>query len=263
MTFRPVVPLGGIAGWQFLQRTQTQQREALSASPLLQRETQHFMKEIGNVTSAQELVADRTLLKVALGAFGLESDLNNRFFVQKILEDGTSAQDALANRLADKRYRAFSDAFGFGPNDFPKTSLPTFMEDVVDKYQTQAFETAIGESDETMRIALYAQHELAEIATGDGSETTKWLNIIGLPPLRTMFETALGLPRSFASVDLDKQVEVFRDRFSSATGLSDLSELSDPGAMEKTTHLYLARAQIASFASQQSPAAIALSLLQS
>ncbi|MEX0349337.1 MAG: DUF1217 domain-containing protein [Paracoccaceae bacterium] len=262
MTFRPVVPFGGITGWQFLQRTQTHQQEALAASPQIKRETQHFLKEIANVSSARELVADRTLLKVALGAFGLESDLNNRFFVQKILEDGTSAQDALANRLADKRYRAFSDAFGFGPSAFPKTALTTFMEDVVNKYQTQAFETAIGESDETMRIALYAQHELAEIAAGGGSETTMWLNIIGLPPLRTMFETALGLPRSFASVDLDKQVEVFRDRFTSATGLSDLAELSDPEAMEKTTHLYLARAQIASFAGQQSSAAIALSLLQ-
>ena len=94
MSFRPVVPLGGIAGWQFLQRTQTQQREALAASPLIKRETQHFLKEIGSITSAQDLVADRTLLKVALGAFGLESDLNNRFFVQKILEDGTAAQDA-------------------------------------------------------------------------------------------------------------------------------------------------------------------------
>ncbi|MCL6284670.1 DUF1217 domain-containing protein [Ruegeria sp. 2012CJ41-6] len=263
MSFRPVVPVGGIVGWQFLQRTQEHQREALSASPLMKREAEHFLKEIGNVTSAEELVADRTLLKVALGAFGLESDLNNRFFVQKILEDGTSAQDALANRLADKRYRAFSDAFGFGPGAIQKTSLVTSMEDVVEKYQSQAFETAIGESDESMRISLYAQHELVDIATGEGTDTTKWLNIIGLPPLRTMFETALGLPRSFASVDLDKQVEVFRDRFSSATGLSDLSALSDPNAMEKTTHLYLARAQIASFASQQSSAAIALSLLQS
>ena len=50
---------------------------------------------------------------VALGAFGLQDDLPNRFFIQKVLEGGTLSTDSLANKLSDPRYAALAKAFGF------------------------------------------------------------------------------------------------------------------------------------------------------
>ena len=40
---------------------------------------------------------------MALGAFGLQDDINNRYFIRKILEEGTTNEDALANRFSDTR----------------------------------------------------------------------------------------------------------------------------------------------------------------
>ena len=94
MTFQPVVPAGGVAGWRFLQRTYDTQLQTFSASPVNDREIKYFLDNISNVKSAEELVSDRRLLQVALGAFGLEDDINNRYFVQKILSDGTRSDDA-------------------------------------------------------------------------------------------------------------------------------------------------------------------------
>ena len=39
--------------------------------------------------SAADLVADRRLLKVALGAFGLEGEIDKKAFIRKVLEEGT------------------------------------------------------------------------------------------------------------------------------------------------------------------------------
>lgn len=261
MTFQPVIPTGGLVGWRFLQRTYDTQFQSYSDSAVNRRETEYFLQNISKIRSAEDLVSDRRLLQVALGAFGLEQDLDNRFFIQKVLSDGTRADDALANRLADNRYRDLADAFGFGPGDVPKTNLTDRMRTIANDSLMTRFEVSVGEQDETMRIALYAQHALPELAERTGSTDRKWFDLMGLPPLRKMMETALGLPPAFAQIDIDKQLEVFRDKLQRVTGSSDLSQFSEPQAVEKLTDTYLARSQIAQLQSTISPAQTALILL--
>jgi len=99
MSFQPIIPLAGVAGWQYIQRTQETQQEAYSQSPIQKREIEYFRENISKATTAEELVSDRTLLKVALGAFGLDDDLNKQAYVRKVLEEGTDADDAFANRM--------------------------------------------------------------------------------------------------------------------------------------------------------------------
>ena len=109
--FQPVLPLSGLPGWVLLNRTLESQTEAFNASPQIVRDTDYFVENIGNVRTAAELVSDRRLLPVALGAFGLDDDINNRALLQKVMEDGTAAPASLANRLADERYAQLSVAF--------------------------------------------------------------------------------------------------------------------------------------------------------
>ncbi|MEX0327480.1 MAG: DUF1217 domain-containing protein [Ruegeria sp.] len=261
MTFQPVVPTGGIAGWRFLQRTYDAQLQSFAGSDVNARDRAYFLDNIGDVRTAEDLVSDRRLLQVALGAFGLEDDLNNTYFIQKVLSDGTRADDALANRLADGRYREFSDAFGLGAGATRKTGLITNMEQIADDSLTARFEVAVGQSDDAMRIALYAQHALPEIASLDGSGDRKWFELMGNPPLRRMMETALGLPSSFAQLDLDRQLGQFKERLARVTGSDDLAQFKDSEAVSKLTDTYLARNQIAQFQASFSPAQTALILL--
>ena len=152
--YLPVVPLEGLAGWRFLQRTYDRQLEAFGASAPVERDATYFREKIAGVTSAAELVADRRLLSVALGAFGLQEDIANKYFIQKVLEEGTTNPDAFANRLSDKRYRELSAAFGFGPGEFRFNTLATFPNRIVEDFERNAFEVRVGEQSETMRIAL-------------------------------------------------------------------------------------------------------------
>lgn len=262
MTFQPVVPLPGIAGWTFLQRTYDNQFDAFTKAPSLTRDADYFRENIASITTASELVSDRRLLSVALDAFGLSEDINNRAFLQRILEDGTSARDALANRLADERYKKFSDAFGFGPNQSVQTATIGFEERIVDLYKVQQFEVAVGQQDETMRIALFAQRELADLAQSGQSKDAQWFSIMGVPPLRTLMETALGLPTSFAQLDIDKQRGVFQEKARLQLGSDEISDIVRPEALKQLTNAYLARAQINSVNQALSSASVALTLLQ-
>lgn len=263
MTFQPVIPIGGLAGWSFLTRTRETQQEAFNTGATLQRNAEYFRENIGSVTSADELVSDRRLLEVALGAFGLGEDINNKFFIQKVLQDGTIETDALANRLADKRYESFSEAFGFGDFSIPNTALSGFAERIVSKYQEQEFETAVGEQNNDMRLALALDRSLDDILDSDTTNDGRWFQIMGQPPVRQVFETALGLPSSFGALDLNQQLSGFRDKLSKRLGDSEITQFSDPAKREELIRLFLAQSEIASTGTGLTSASAALTLLQS
>ncbi len=261
--FQPVVPTGGYAGWTFLNRTLEKQETAFSRSPEIARDIAYFEENIGSINTAGELVNDRRLLKVALGAFGLGDDINSRAFIRKILEEGTLAPDALANRLADKRYHAFSRAFGFGDLAVPANKVSDFAGRITALYRERRFEAAIGEQDENMRLALNLRRDLARIAEKGTSPDTKWYEIMGQPPLRKVFETAFGLPSSFATINIDKQLETFRERAEKAFGSSEIGQFTDPEKREELIRLFLLRADIQAGATGSTGGQTALTLLQS
>lgn len=261
MTFQPVAPSGGLVGWRFMERTYQSQLETFSQSPQLKRDAESFEKKIASIGSARELVSNRPLLRVALSAFGLQDDINNTFFIQKVLEDGSTSRDALSRKLSDDRYRNFSAAFGFGPGEIGQTQNPGAMQRVVEAYYEQSFEVSVGETNEDLRIALYAKRELSDLATKDTTEDAKWFSLMSLPALRSMFETSLGLPKAFGQLDIDKQLEIFKEKTKAVTGDDSVSQFSDPERIDEMTQRFLVRSQVSQSGAGYSPAATALALL--
>lgn len=261
MSFAPIIPSGGLVGWRFLERTYAAQTQTFNKGAALTRDTAYFEANIGAVSSAEDLVSDRRLLRVALGAFGLGDDINSTAFVKKVLSDGTINADALANRLTDTRYKEFSKAFGFGDFATPRTKLSTIGTEITTKYRQKQFEIAVGEQDDSMRLALNAKAELSALATSSGSNDTKWYTVMGNTPLRAVMEVALGLPDGFAQIDIDTQLSEFKSRAKTQLGITSLADLADPEKLNKLVDRYLLREQVNAGTSSYSAASIALTLL--
>ena len=111
MSFQPIIPLSGLTGWQFLQRTLPAQQEAFSNSVVVKRATETFREQIGQIRTAEQLVENRQLREVALGAFGLDDDIDAKAFIRQILDSPSSDPSALANRLTDNRYKAMAKTY--------------------------------------------------------------------------------------------------------------------------------------------------------
>jgi hypothetical protein len=243
MSFVPMVPLGGYAGWSFLKRTLDSQQAAFAGGAQQKRDEAYFRENIGKVRTSDALLSDRRLLRVALGAFGLDADIGAKAFLRKVLDDGTLDPAALANRLADKRYLEFSKAFGFGDFDTPNTVLSDFADRIMERYRNRTFEAAVGAQRPEMRLALFAQGELATLAARPSSERTKWLTVMGTPQLRTVFEQAFGLPRSFGALGLDQQLTAFQEKAERYLGSSTISQFSDPDRIDTLIRLSLVRGE--------------------
>ncbi|MCW1954570.1 MAG: DUF1217 domain-containing protein [Roseobacter sp.] len=260
MSFQPIVATSGLAGWRLLQNTIDRQTEAYNSAPNLQKAGEYFAENIGNVKSADDLVSDRRLLEVALGAFGLSDDINNKYFIHKVLSEGTTAQGALATKLSDSRYTALANAFGFDTT--AQTVMPGFAEKIVAQYERCSFEIAVGEQNETFRFGLNLERELPEIAAKSSSNDAKWYSVMGNAALREVFEVAFGLPSEFGQIDIDQQLEVFKDTAQRRFGTDNLSDLAQPETLDRLTQLYFLQEQINQNQSLNS-GTIALTLLQS
>jgi hypothetical protein len=244
MTFRPVLPLSGLTGWNLLNRTIDAQKSAQANSPVLSREITYFRDNISKVSTAEDLVSDRTLLKVALGAFGLQDDLPNRFFIRKVLEEGVFRPDSLANKLSDPRYAALSKSFGFGDLGVPNTRLSTFPDQILNAYKDQSFEVAVGEINPDMRLALGLKRELENVLGSASSPNAHWFGVMGSPPLRAVFETALNLPASFAALDIDQQLSAFRDKADLVFGVSEVRQFAGDDMLQQLRDRFLLLADI-------------------
>lgn len=262
MSFQPVIPFGGMAGWAFLQRTRANQQDAFQKSPVIQRDTEYFAENIGKITSAQELVDDYRLLKVALGAFGLDEDIGSKFFIKKVLEEGSVDPDSLANKMTDKRYLELSKALGFGDFSVANTQLSDFPEKILDAYANRQFEIAVGEQDDDLRLSMSLERDLGPILEKNTTADGRWFSVMGNPPLRKVFETALGLPSSIGALDLDLQLSSFRTRAKAVFGNGEIIQFSDPEKRAELTRTFLVRAQLDNVSGGLSSASIALTLLQ-
>lgn len=244
MSFQPVLPFAGYAGWKFLGRTFEAQKASFSGSGQMVRDADYFRANIGKATTAEALVADHRLLKVALGAFGLDDDLPNKAFIRRVLSDGTLSADALSGKLSDKRYAAMARAFGYDLTP-PRIVQSDFADTLLAAYDDRQFEIAVGEQDANMRLALGTPRDLGEVAAKTSSEDTRWFTVMGTTPLRSVFEGALGLPSSFASLDLDQQLTTLKQKTEAVFGDSSISQFTDSDKIDKLVRLFLIRSELA------------------
>ncbi len=240
----PSAPIGGIAGWRFMQRTQESQQAAFVASPALDRELTYFKENISKIESAEDLVKDYTLFKVALGAFGLEDNVADKFFFKKVLEEGSEDDGAFALKLTDTRYREFAEAFGFGNAGGSRVAESDFAQKITEAYEVRQFEKAVGESDSSMRLALNLEREIGKYADGPSPETTGWFQVMANPPLREVLETALGLPKTIGTLDIDRQREIFQEANERLFGSISLDVFQNPENVDKLLRNFFAREQI-------------------
>ena len=244
MSYQVITGTGGLAGWALLNKTSARQKNLVAADGAVANATSNFRAKIGSVTSAEELMSDYRLLNVALRAFGLEGDIGNRAFIRKVLESDLSEKGSLANKLSNKNYQRLAEAFGFGAPGQPQTQKAGFADKITAQYVEREFEARVGQGDQNLRLALNARRELAGLAERSSSNTTKWYEVLGSKPLRTVFEGAFGFGAAYGKMPIDRQLQEFTKAAQKMFGSDDMGQFANPDKVEKLVRNFLARSAI-------------------
>ncbi|WP_372803432.1 DUF1217 domain-containing protein [Paracoccus seriniphilus] len=247
----------GLQGWRILQDQAARHLEVLSQDPVVQRSTQKFEKNISSIDSAADLVRDYQMLHVALRTFGLDDDIGNKAFIQKVLESDLQDENSLANRLSDKRYLRLATTFDFQAGGANADSI---IDTVSRDYLQREFEYRVGEADENLRLALNAQRELQEMSGRESSDRTLWYEVLANAPLKTVFEGAFGFGDGYANLSIDRQYEEFTKAAERFLGSSSFSDLTTADGIERLIDSFLLRSEMNN-SSAQNRYSIALTLL--
>jgi hypothetical protein len=257
--FQPAIPLSGIGGWKFLQSTYDRQLESFSDSAQIRNDRDYMLEKLSENMSVDDFMADSRLLRVTLTAFGLAGEEWKGGFIRKTLEEVADPESTFLARLNNSKYTNFAEALS--PVDGTIIMSSSALARIAVSFETESFQTAVGEVDESMQLALNYQSEISEIVGTDSTDKTILYKILGDIPIRTVMETAFNLPEGISSLDLDRQAEVFREQITSVLGISDLSSLSEPEVTEKLIHRFLAMETIENGSTSYSSASAALTLL--
>ncbi len=200
--------------------------------PVVARETEYYLENISQVKTIEDFVADDRLFRYAMKAHGLADMSYAKAFMVKAMKEGIEDTDSFANKLTDKRYADFVKTFDFHGYGETATIFTRAQQGTVDRYMRQTLEENAGNQNEGVRLALYFERKAPAL--------TNFYEVLADPALSRVVRTALSLPDSFASADIDKQVKLFEEKldiedFADADKLStflqrftSLWELSNP-----------------------------------
>lgn len=243
MTFQPFVLATGLSGWSILNATLETQKSVFNRTGQTSSDSVYFQERFADINTPDDIVSDRRLMRVVLGAYGLSDDIENRYFIKTVMADGVNDPEALANRLSDRRYRALARDFDFSVSPPAHTRIPGLANKTIENFQNQSFEIEIGKADVDMRLALGFSRELQNLWQTSSSNNAGWFQILATPPLREVLQTSLGLPTAFSQLDIDVQHERIQDKAKRVFGTSDLSELTGGQLTDEITRRFLVMRQ--------------------
>ncbi|MER2537538.1 MAG: DUF1217 domain-containing protein [Rhizobiaceae bacterium] len=181
-------------------------------------ETDYYLSKVAGIHSIDDLMADKRLLNFALAAYGLDPAQEKPATIRAMLEGGVGDPQSPANKLTDKRYAGFVTAFNFMEYGESATTFNRAQQPSIDKYLRQTLEENAGRENEGVRLALYFERKAGGL--------TNFYEILADPALAKVVRTALSLPDSFASADIDRQVKFFEEKL-------DIADFTDPERLGK------------------------------
>lgn len=111
--------------FQTVTRNLPQTLARVAATPAVASSTARFKEGLAKVTSLDDFMANDSVYRYTLEAYGLGEMAYAKAFIRKVLEGGVSSQKSMANRLSDPRYRELAAAFDFASEATETTYFKT------------------------------------------------------------------------------------------------------------------------------------------
>jgi hypothetical protein len=222
--------------------------ERFKKDPQVKRSLEYFREKIKTVKTVDDLLKDRRLLEFSLSAFQLESQVDMRGFLRKILTEDSSDPKSLASRMNDPRFKQFANAFAFLKNGSDALSDPKIVEAIESAWHVNAFEKKQGEQNPALREAMYFKRMIGGVSNH--------FQILASPALASVVRTSLNLPMQFSALDVDQQAATLKKHL-------DLSKVKDPNWVNKFVDRFLINYDLAGGPPQMSSPGLFDLVLQS
>ncbi len=179
----------------------------------VQRDIDYFRENIKDVSGPEDILGDYKLYSFVMTAFDLESQLNSRGLIRRIMTEDVNDDESLVNKLSNIQYKEFATKFSFAGQGELSVSLQSRIEDVVDRYITVRTEQREGELSPGVRLALYFERNAPKVES--------YFGLLGDRPLREFVFTAFQFPDELNQLGAEDLAAKLEERFA-------IEDLQDP-----------------------------------
>ncbi|MGJ8560763.1 MAG: DUF1217 domain-containing protein [Litorimonas sp.] len=260
MPIQPSLIGGSLSGYAFLKSTQERQQATFESSTDIKRNVDGMREKLSESFTLDDLMGDRQLLLPVLQSFGLESEIDKGAFVRRIISQGPDDPQGFAQRLNNDDFIELARVFAADNDGNIQLSAST-VDDLVNGYKDKAFQTAVGEQEPDLRLALNFETEISDLAANSASDRSFWFKVIGSAPIMEVFNSAFILPTGFSNLDVDKQADYLQSRAEQKLGANPREILATSKGSDTVIKDFLLQRQIENGPSALTPGASALSLL--
>lgn len=261
MVFTPAIPTKGVGGWRFLEATYDRQLQNFTRTPQVRTDRDYMIDKFSQPISVEDFLKDSRLVRTTMMAFDLAGEEWKKGFIRKVLTEYGKPDSNFLSRLNNGKYTALAE--GLAPSQQGMISLdPDALAAMSVRFETNAFEIAVGNVDDNMRLALNYKSEITGITANGASENAIAYRLMSDLPLYSVVKTAANLPEAISKLPVERQAEMIRNGLKRALGISSLSELSDPAVTDKLLVRFHALKAVSDGVSSNSPASAALTLLR-
>lgn len=212
-----------------------------------QDEATYYRDQMQTLDSLDQLLGDTRLTDFVLEAEGIDPKIVSKDFLRKVMTSDLNDPKSFVNIQQDTRFTAVAGSFNFtkdGKIDFQASGSvqdKRGLYEIQNLYMRQTMEQQAGEDDTGSRLALYFKRMAPSV--------TNNYSIISDPALAEFVRTVFSLPDQFASVNVDKQNEVLKQRF-------DIKDLSDPEKVDKMINRFLGMYEVKNGSAAPNPLSI-------
>lgn len=216
----PISASSSLLGLKIADATKDTQIETIKNTAQHGRAIETFLERIGDVETVDQLVDDYELYTFVMKAFDLEDQIFGKAMIKSILKSDIDDDESLINKLTDSRFKELYEGMGFGNGGTTNinTLLPSWQNDMVERYTDTIFVNNQAEQNETVAAALEFRAKAAEVENP--------FDILKDKEMASFMRTVLGFPDEMAQVDIDRQAKFIEEAY-------DLTKLQDPEEVEK------------------------------
>ncbi|AOG08306.1 DUF1217 domain-containing protein [Agrobacterium sp. RAC06] len=205
--------------------------ERTAAREAATKKAEVYQERIQSIDTVKELLADRDVIDVVIGAYGLDPEDVTDDFLKQVFASDLSDPKSFVNQQPDSRWAELVASFNFDANgNLTRETIGTVQQrgetlETVNKYLRQTLEETEGASNEAVRLALYFERTAPNITDAYG--------LIADDALMAVFRTTFGFSDEFSNMDVDQQARIINDNL-------DLADLQDPTKLERFLQRYTA-----------------------
>lgn len=180
------------------------------------------------IKTVDDIFNNRRLYNFVLKALGLEDQQNNFALVKKALLSDPSDSTSLSAKLSDTRFKDASSTIQlYGGVSVIKS--PEMVAQLIAGYQNVSYEGKIGEENEAVFYARYAEQRLPKITTV--------YELLSDKNLRTLVSGAFGIPVQIVNQSIETQAAYFTQRVK-------FDQLTDPKYVKTIISNYLSKSDL-------------------